>query len=172
MGGDSAGSNDAFNLMIRKDPKVGIVEDYIIGFTSSFRMGQILLNAWEPPSWDKESQPDLYKFMVKDFIDALRKLFADSGYLRKENEVQSGGTFLVGCHGRLFTIFNDFQVAESLDNYASVGCGFDIALGSMFTSSGYGNPQERVSVALEAAGTFSAGVRGPFTILTLEKKND
>lgn len=49
-----------------------------------------------------------------------------------------------------------------------MGCGEDYALASMAMSKEYIlDPELRVKKALETAEMFSAGVRGPFTILRL-----
>jgi len=42
MGGDSAGVAN-YSLSVRKDPKVFKRYGFIFGFTSSFRMGQLLM---------------------------------------------------------------------------------------------------------------------------------
>lgn len=163
MGGDSAGVA-GYYLTKRKDKKVFKNGDFLIGFTSSFRMGQLLQCNFTPPKYHKDE--DLYKYMVTDFIDAVRTCFKAGGYSKKENEVEKGGTFLVGCYGRLFEIESDFQVGESFDSYEAVGCGIDLARGSMFTSELL-KPKERILKALQAAAHFSTGVVEPFTILEI-----
>ena len=164
MGGDSAGIG-GYSLQIRKDEKVFINGEFIFGFTSSFRMGQLLRYSLVPPK--RYPDIDVYSFMVKDFIDAVRKCLKDGGYAKKDKEEESGGTFLVGYQGRLFEIDNDYQVAEVLQNYASCGCGLDLALGSLYSTEDK-KPEERVTMALQAAEKFSAGVRSPFNIKILE----
>jgi hypothetical protein len=54
---------------------------------------------------------------------------------------------------------------DSTDGYDAVGCGADIAFGSLHTSKGQA-PRTRVRRALEAAAHHSAGVAGPFVIKT------
>lgn len=107
--------------------------------------------------------------MCSDFVDAVRKTFADGGYRKTENGVETGGTFLVGHAGRIFEIEGDFQVGEPAVPYASVGCGFELALGSLHTSLGTSGltPHDRALRALEAAQAFSAGVRAPFHVEAL-----
>ena len=51
MGGDSAGASGN-TLKIRADEKVFINENYIMGFTSSFRMGQLLRYGFMGKEWD------------------------------------------------------------------------------------------------------------------------
>lgn len=161
IGGDSAGVG-GWEVTIRRDPKVFVVGEYAIGFTSSFRMGQILQHEFAPPK-PPAKQADLMRHMVVDFVGAVRGCLKSGGFATKEKEAESGGTFIVGVRGRLFEIASDYQVGEPVDPYASVGCGFAYALGAMAASSG--DPVARVRKALTIAARFSTGVRGPFRIV-------
>jgi ATP-dependent protease HslVU (ClpYQ) peptidase subunit len=168
MGADSAGVG-GYALDIRRDSKIFINGEFLIGFTSSFRMGQLLRFKFTPPI-PKENQ-DLYEYMVSDFVEEVRKCLKDGGYSKIQSNEETGGTFLVGYRGRLFTIEDDFQVGEVFHEFAAVGCGFHIALGSMYSTRGK-NPSERIMTALEAAEEFSAGVRRPFNLLTIGGANN
>jgi ATP-dependent protease HslVU (ClpYQ) peptidase subunit len=159
MGGDSAGVT-GFNLRIRTDPKVFLNELFLIGYTSSFRMGQLLRFKFKPPYHKPEINIDEY--MMTDFIDSVRQCFKDNGYTEINNNRETAGTFLVGYKGRLFIIDSDYQVGESANYFDAVGCGEDFALGSL--NSTRGNPKERIQKALETAEKFCCGVRGPFII--------
>lgn len=162
MGGDSAGVA-GMGLALRKDPKVFRNHDFLVGYTSSFRMGQLLRFKFAPP--EHPEGMDTYEYMVSHVVDAVRKCFQDGGYTRKDNERESGGCFLVGYRGRLFTLESDFQVGEGYQHFHAVGCGEDIALGALDALSGYDlTPEERVRAALQAAENWSAGVRAPFII--------
>ena len=161
MGGDSAGVA-GLDLMVRADQKVFKNEPFIMGFTTSFRMGQLLRYSFVPPAkW--EEIMDAYPFMVNDFINAVRKCLKDGGYAKKEHEVESGGDFLGGFKGRLFGINSDYQVGESCLGFLAIGCGSQIALESLFSTIGK-PPEERVLISLKAAQAFSTGVREPFVI--------
>ncbi len=161
IGGDSAGVA-GLDVIIRADSKVFTNKDFVFGFTSSFRMGQLLRYSFVPPA-HKEHQ-DVYEYMVTKFVNQVRKCFHAGGYGKKNNEVESGGTFLVGYSGRLFSIQNDYQVAESSLPYDAVGCGQSYALGSLFATK-LKEPKARIRLALSAAEQFSGGVRGPFRIV-------
>ena len=167
IGGDSAGVSE-YNLTVRRDKKVTINGPYIIGFTSSFRMGDILKWCFKPPKPPKKEE-QLEKFMADQFIDSISKCFAYKGYETTDNGKKEAGQFLVGVHGVLFNIFNDYQVGRNVVNYESCGCGSQVALGSMFTSSSNltskSDPESRITMALDAATAFSAGVRGPYHIM-------
>ena len=162
IGGDSAGVGN-YDLTLRADKKVFRNGPYVIGFTSSFRMGQLLAYKLSPP--EPKRDQDLMGFMVVDFIDAVRDCLKYSGFARvKENE-EEGGNFLVGYGDRLFNIGTDFQVGESIAGYDAAGCGESFALGSLHATKKM-KPRDRVILALEAAEALSAGVRGPFTVLS------
>jgi len=160
IGGDSAASEGAL-LVVRKDPKVFTVGSYLIGCTSSFRMLQLLAHAFTPPEWDRRR--DLYAFLVTDFIDAVRDCFRAGGFMRRDSEVEAGGVFLVGVAGRLFEIEEDYQVGETLNGFAAIGCGREVALGSLYSTDGKA-PEARVLLALQAAEAFGTAVRGPFNM--------
>lgn len=162
IGSDSAGVNDNWDLTLMTEPKVFHNGDLLIGFTGSFRIGQLLRYALVPP--DRKRNMDVYRYMVTVFTDAVRQCLKDGGCSRKEDEVESGGNFLVGYQGRLFEIWSDYQVDESRSGMSAVGCGCQYALGSLFTSVIDVVPESRVRQALQAAEHFSAGVRQPFVV--------
>jgi len=165
IGGDSAGVG-GLDIETRVQPKVFVNDKFIMGYTTSFRMGQLLEHSLTPPKYYTEY--NLMKYMVTDFIDAIRKCLKEGGFAKKENEVESGGCFLVGFKDKLFTIEGDYQVAEVTRAYASVGCGEDYAKGSMYESISLDRtPEEKIISALECAQEHSAGVREPFTILSI-----
>lgn len=129
-------------------------------------MGQLLRFSLTVP--ERPYKMDVYEYMVTLFVDEVRQCLKDGGYAAKENEEESGGTFLVGYQGRLFVIHGDYQVGENVDSYNSVGCGEEYALGSMYsTEKLIKGPKDRIIKALKTAEKFSGGVRGPFTIEVL-----
>jgi hypothetical protein len=160
IGGDSAGVN-GYDVRIREDAKVFVNGPFLIGYTSSFRMGQLLRFRFSPAN--QSDHTDDYEYMATVFVDAVRECFGTYGIKHVENEVESGGSFLVGYRGRLYEIESDFQVGMYADGYSAVGCGASYALGSLATSDGK-TPRLRVQKALEVAERFSAGVRSPFVI--------
>lgn len=162
MGGDSAGVS-GLDLTIRADEKVFRNGDFLMGFTSSFRMGQLLRYKFKPPV--QPDDMDDYEYMVTLFVDEIRQCLKEGGYARNNNGEESGGTFLVGYKGQLYIIDSDFQVGKPLDNFAACGCGDLIALGSLYSTQDL-KPELRVQMALEASERFSAGVRAPFKIMS------
>jgi hypothetical protein len=168
MGGDSAGVA-GLDLSMRRDTKVFTRDAYVIGFTDSFRMGQVLQYSTELPT-PPVAQRELHGFMVRDFIDAVRESLGDAGWSTNHGGRETGGAFLVGVRGRLFEICSDYQVGETLSGWNAVGCGGSLALGSLHSTGRMAatwglHPKYRVRAALEAADYGSAGVSKPFKIV-------
>ena len=161
IGGDSAGVS-AYSITPRADKKVFINRDFAMGFTTSFRMGQLLQYKLVPP--DKPKKCSDYKFMVVDFVDAVKKCFKENDYGLPDK----GGCFLVGFNSNLYAIDDDFQVGINCMPFDSVGCGSEIAKGSLFSTVGK-KPMDRVKLALKAAATLNGGVCAPFNIVKLMK---
>ncbi|TDB75431.1 hypothetical protein [Micromonospora sp. KC723] len=82
---------------------------YLMGFTDSFRMGQLLRYALDAPTLPT-SPAALDRHMATTFISAVRKCLDTGGWLHRDGGRETGGTFLVGVAGRLFVIQGDFQV--------------------------------------------------------------
>jgi ATP-dependent protease HslVU (ClpYQ) peptidase subunit len=134
MGGDSAGVGGRLDIRIRKDPKVFIRGPFIIGFTTSFRMGQLLMSDERfSIRQQKNDEPD-YDYMVSAFIPAVQSIFRKGGWINEKEKVLKGGTFLVGYKGRLYCVDTDFQVSEDIDDFNSCGSGEDYALGSLYST--------------------------------------
>jgi len=166
IGGDSAGVN-SWLLAIRKrfDPKVFKNGEMIFGFTTSFRMGQILRYSLTPPK-PMEGQDD-YEYLCTTFINEVRKCLGTEGFKKTKDGVEYGGTFLLGYRGRLYQIESDFQVGRILNNYDACGCGEEYALGALKAMESIvpREPWKIVVKALQAAEEFSAGVSAPFKVI-------
>jgi ATP-dependent protease HslVU (ClpYQ) peptidase subunit len=162
IGGDSAGVA-GLSILIRNDEKVFHNGPFIMGFTSSFRMGNLLRYKFDPPK--QTVAKDDMRYMVTDFIDAVKKCFTENSYGKPD----SGGAFMVGYNGQLYEINDDFQVGLNSNSMSCLGCGRDIAYGALFATKGK-KPEERIKIALEAAVFHNAGVRPPFKIVKQLKK--
>lgn len=163
MGGDSAGVA-GYGLCVRADPKVFRLDEFLVGYTSSFRMAQIIRYHVKPDR-PREGQ-NAFEYMICSFVPAVRTALKEHGYLATKNGREEAGVFLVGWRGRVYYVDSDLQVGENAMPYAACGCGQDLVLGSLHTTDQYEiEPSERIRLALESAEAFSAGVRGPFTIL-------
>jgi len=170
MGGDSAAISD-YDAMSTVNEKVFFLGEMLIGYTYSFRMGQLIQYNLELPEPQKPrpSGFDAYigdedmRYMVSQFIPAVRQCLKDGGYTKIENNTEEGGQFLVGYRGSIYKIDTDFQVLESTRPFHAIGCGAPYAMG-LLQGIGIKKPNRAVCEALQAAGEFSAGVRPPYYV--------
>jgi ATP-dependent protease HslVU (ClpYQ) peptidase subunit len=168
MGGDAAASSEC-DIELRQNPKVFYNGAYMMGYTTSFRMGQLLQYELDPknPTPEDLATPDsIVRFMVTEFIPQVRTLFDDSGFSKIETNVESAGNFIVAVGNYLFGIESDYQVGLSTLPYLAVGSGAQVARGSLYTTQHLNmTAQDRIAVAMEAAQTFVNTVAAPVTII-------
>lgn len=174
IGADSAGVS-GLNLTIRADEKVFKKGPFVFGFTSSFRMGQLLRYKLCLPK--QPARMNDYEFMVCRFIEAIRKCLKIGGFTKIDKNTESGGTFIVGYKGRIYIIEDDFQVSQPRDDLAAVGCGESYALGTLYSlrdkrlaKDDIQSACRKIQISLLAAEHFSAGVRAPFVIISSNGK--
>ena len=171
IGGDAASAN-AYVVRVSAVPKVFRNGPFVIGYTSSWRMGQILqyhlrLDGITPP----KAGDCLQELMVREFVEGVRQALKEYAYAEEENNRETGGEFLVGYNGHLFHIGDDYQVNETIDGIDACGCGAEVALGALYaTRDTKLTPFQRIDNALEAAAHFSKDVRPPFRILELGER--
>lgn len=161
IGGDSAGVSGC-SVSVRADEKVFINGPYIFGFTTSFRMGQLLRYSLIAPVPERDENLD--KFMATKFVNAVRECLKSGGFASKTNENESGGSFIVGYKKFIYAVHQDYQVERTRSKVIAVGCGADFALGSIYSTQKMA-PFKRIWKALSAAENFSNGVRRPFVIM-------
>ncbi len=148
------------NIRGAAEPKLFRLREYIIGFTSSYRMGDLLryhLTIASPP------KTRLHRHMVVNVVPAIRACLKDGGFATTKDGAEVGGAFLVGVRGRVYLISQDYQVDRSTYGYNVTGM-TDQALGSLASTEGE-EPRARIRKALEAAERHSIGVRRPWRFL-------
>jgi ATP-dependent protease HslVU (ClpYQ) peptidase subunit len=137
---------------------------FLIGYTTSFRMGQLLEHQLLVPKQDdRESNMG---FMVNKFIEATRALLKERGFSKIESNNESGGKFMVGYRGRLYSIESDFQVGEMAEGFDAIGSGSEFALGAMSALNAL-PPKRRILRSLEIASEYNMGVCAPFVVKSI-----
>lgn len=171
MGGDSAAIADSHYLTLSAAPKVFEVGPLVIGYTSSFRMGQALQHRLQLPDGlpGAADLGALDRWMSVTFADAVRQLMRDCGYMKRENEREVGGQFLVGVWGQLYFMDDDFHALRQRAPYAACGSGVSACLAALYMATRFDqtvdDPENVVRLALEAAEHCIATVRGPFHVV-------
>jgi ATP-dependent protease HslVU (ClpYQ) peptidase subunit len=163
VGGDSAAIG-GLDITIRNDSKVFKVGEMIMGFTDSFRMGQLLRYKLSLPV--QAAGQDDYEYLCTDFIDAVITCLEANGYSRVKDNEKVGGTFIVAFKNSIYVIYSDFQVEKPLDGYQAIGCGGPYARGAISALIGLEPDGEKlVRRALEISALHSSGVAAPFTVV-------
>lgn len=160
IGGDSMASDGwcSRQTALRKVFRTG---DFLIGYTSSFRMGQILqYHLTVPPQAEGVSNE---QYMVVEFVEAVRACLKDKGYAKVDNNREEGGTFLVGYKSELYEVAADFQVNHYINGLVACGSGDAYAMGALVALHKMA-PQKRIINALEIASQLACTVCGPFYV--------
>lgn len=165
IGGDSAAAADDLVDVVTA-PKVFRVGEYLIGYCESFRMGQLLAYRLRVP---EQKYADDLEHLSTVFVDRVREVLHKGGVAKStESEETNVGSFLLGYRGHLYSVESDYAVLRSVRGYQAVGCGADLAIGSIASTTG--PAEKRVRFALGIAATHSGPVLPPFTVLTQTKE--
>lgn len=182
LGADSCGAAGG-RTTHREDPKIFRLErtatcaehdqgqEVLIGYTTSYRMGQLLRYSLELPYHPAEMEP--MEWLVTRFVTAVRDVLSDGGWLKKTKEREQAGCFLVGYRGQLFHVERDLQVGRYGRGYAAAGSGAEVALGSLRTTRhDTVRARDRCSLALSAAAAHNAYVAPPFQYVELNRRRE
>ena len=172
IGADSLGSN-GYTKSVNTQHKVfrhDIFKNVVIGSTTTFRHIDLLKysdNLFPELDFYKNEEID-HKYMVKTFVPNLINLFQNNIY--NESATERGANFLLGTKNQLFEIQSDYSVLVPNRGFAAVGCGEDVAMGSLITTTTNFNfdnisPVDHILYALRAASEYCCGVAGPFVII-------
>ena len=156
IGGDRSMGDESVTLSTLR-PKVVKIGEYIIGYSGSMGIGQLMHCITIPP-------PSKDPFITIRFnvVEEMKKAIESYAAYNENNETD----FLIGVRGRLFELnTEDWQVAEYAES--AVGSGGQIALGSLHSTKNiYTDNTLRVSLALAAAIDLSPGCLGPVDIVS------
>jgi len=162
MAGDTLGSSEYTESKVFKNG------EFLIGYTSSFRFGQILEYEFCPPNRleglkDKE-------YIVKYFIKELRKCLEENKYTSQDSKGESG-ICLLGYRGNLYKIQSDFSILQSAYGYDACGSGDLICLDALGILKDLDiSPKDKVIKAIEIASLHNPYVGGRITYIKSKKK--
>ena len=93
-------------------------------------------------------------------MPAVRECLKAGAFTKIENGVEDGGSFLIGYKGKVYLVCSDFQVTRMRDGFSAVGCGMYYGAIEILDA------EKAIMLALEVSARFSAGVCGPFYVLS------
>lgn len=126
LAGDKIGVSD-YTKRITRQPKVFHNDGFMIGYTASFRMGQILQYNWNPPT--RRTGQSAEDYLYTDVITSIRKTFEDNWFLDKAKN-QWGGFILI-YENRIYEVGDDLSITESVNGIEACGCGRELARGAL-----------------------------------------
>jgi hypothetical protein len=128
-------------------------------------MGDLLQHTLKVP--DQKADISDSEFLRTTFINAVRSMFIENGWIDNKDTKNSGGNFLLGFNSNLYEIQDDFSILDCPDFGHAIGSGETASRASLFTTRNYENQTQRVLLALEAAEAIIPSVRGPFSIMEI-----
>lgn len=165
IGGDRIAASDSFSTDVTKS-KVFRNGDFLIGYTSSFRFGEILEYCFTPPTPSSHIKNDKH-FLVAEFIPALRKCLEDNKYCSTDANGESGSA-LIGYKSKLYDLQGDWSILEYGDGYAAAGCGMYYSYGCLYGLKDSGlHPKKIVKKALMSAAKYHPLVSAKYDILSI-----
>lgn len=108
--------------LIQESNKVFRNGDFLIGVAGMTRVSDLLRHSFEPPK--RHPDTDLTKFMVTDFVNAMRVCLQNGGQLENSKGVESAWhSIVVGYQGHIFIIDGAFAVVRSNVPWMATGSG-------------------------------------------------
>lgn len=166
LGADSLGSNGHTKAEYTT-PKLFKVYDMVIGYTTTYRFGQILQYHM------KEilvKEMDSYNYLIKIIVPEIRRCLGEHGAKHTKDNLESGGNCIIGYKNEIYELQNDFSVLSSVNGLITVGSGEDISRGAMIALKETTlNPEECIRKALEITSECVTSVGGTTHILEVPK---
>lgn len=166
MAGDSAGTEDHHYITLDAQPKVFQVDNVLIGFTTSFAMGRALQHRLKvPPLSNSATIAQIDKWVAVEFTDAVKNCLNEINFISYNDGSHIGGRFILGVSGLLY-LYDDFAAVRVENGIAAVGAGVSVLYGALYATDSLNmDPITRLTLALEAASKYVAGVLPPFHII-------
>lgn len=176
IGGDSFAGNGevayqtanpkVFSNVVRVGASIEL--PLLIGCSGDFR-GQSLLQ--DIPLPEQPCDWTAIQYMHRLYIPAVRQAFESNGFLNKnDGRDKHDMVFMLAYRGRLFTCWYEFDLVEPACQYAALGSGYLLAMGSLYTTRSNPDQRERVRTALEAAAAHSPYVRPDYHIISIDER--
>lgn len=159
IAGERGASTDSSIFPI-SEPKVWKNGEYLFGYYGTF-MGERLKFNFNPPKMTKNT--DLVTFMNSVFLKALHECYQE-WWVEKHEDTE----LMIVVRGKIF-IHNaqDMSMTMYDTEFLAEGSGAEYAVGSLYSTKDLDlSPEERLSLALKAATTFSPTCIEPIDIIS------
>jgi ATP-dependent protease HslVU (ClpYQ) peptidase subunit len=155
------GASDDDSIMHLTRPKVHRFGPYVVGFAGTLE-GQRLQYSFDPPR--PHDDDDLDTFMHTTFLKYLKD-FYEEWWVDTSKDAEL--SMLIAIKDKLYEHnASDMSLSEYSTGYSSVGSGSPFALGFLYASQSFDNPEKVVENAVKAAIKFSPTCSGTIDIVT------
>lgn len=138
-----------------------------VGYTSSFRMGQILEHYWTLPP--RTEGQELENYINVTVIESLRATFKTYGYGMKNGLEDLGGNFLLLYGERIYEVQYNYSVLDYDLEVIAVGSGSDAAQAALYCllPVKLENVEEMLMKVFEATSMVTATVSPEFSYIVI-----
>lgn len=159
LAADSQFSSPNVATMAKDSKTFSLTELVAIAYCGSGRLGQILTYHMNDVLDDPPVQMDEHEWAVRYFIEELRSVLEAQGHLYNRRGIEGIGwsAFLLAVRGRLFEVYEDFEVLENRLTFSALGSGDEVAIGAM-SAIVTGRDREAPMSDAKAEEVASAGV--------------
>lgn len=155
------GASDADSIMHLSRPKIHKIGPYVIGFAGTLE-GQKLQYSFDPPRPHEDE--DIDQFIHTTFLKYLKD-FYEEWWVDTSRDAEL--CMLIGIKDKLYEHnSSDMSLTEYSVGYFAIGSGSPFALGFLYGSTSFSNPEKIVAGAVKAAIKFSPTCSGTVDILT------
>lgn len=145
--------------------KVWVDGKYVIGAAGCVRTSQVIKHYTDWPRYRPDEDEDIYDFVVKQIVPAIRRAVDGHGVLRnKEGRESVDSELLVAWGDNIAAVSGNGAVVVPRDHYAATGSGYAEALGAL----GEVGPWKKAQVieAARRATVTAVGCDGPIKYAT------
>jgi ATP-dependent protease HslVU (ClpYQ) peptidase subunit len=162
------GASDTNIILPLSHPKVWQLGAYLFGYYGSMD-GEKLMHGFEPPVMTITQKKNIDKFMLNDFVRAL-KYFYDENFVGLDKEGCDFGMIII-AEGKMYEHdAGTMSMTRFETDFLSIGSGSEYAYGSLYTSSAWSDGKKRVRIAIEAATKYSPSCMQPIDIVSIPRK--
>jgi ATP-dependent protease HslVU (ClpYQ) peptidase subunit len=149
-----------------KNSKIFKKGNMLIGYTSSYRMGQLLEHSLNIP--ERKDDQSIENYMYVDFINAVRELLKNNGQMLVDRNIETIGFFLIVTEGLIFKMQDDLSLLEAADGFDACGSGEAYARAALHLLKKQGKlgPKEMLTEAIDTAAQYVASVGGEVKYLS------
>lgn len=168
LGGDSAATSGDLGQLLIADKKVFVNDE--LGVAFGICGSPKIIDPLRFTKFTKQARHENDREYVSTvLVPEIKEAFKKSGCVidNPNHGELFEGTILIGAKGKLYRMECNFQLITNAYGFDAIGSGADIAIGSLHATKAANNPKQRILMALEASAIGNAGVRPPFTIVSV-----